>query len=153
MNSFGIAKIVGDVGRLADKLITSEEERLKFRLEMQKVEASLLKEQAEINVTEAKHSSVFVAGWRPFIGWIGGLALAYQFLLYPILLWIWTLGQVQGWIPCYIDPTQVSGKCTFDTPPVFESGPLFAIITGMLGVSGMRSFDKLKKTDTKVVKG
>jgi hypothetical protein len=46
-----------------------------------------------------------------------------------------------GWIPADIK-----------APPVFESGPLFAIVTGMLGIGGMRSFDKLKKTQTDSIK-
>ena len=151
MNLLGIGDIIKGVGGIADDLFTSDEERLKMALEESKLTASLQKGQMEVNAQEARHGSIFVAGWRPFIGWMGGLALAYQFVLYPFLIWIWALGQAQGWIPCYIDPTQTAGACTFTTPPVFDAGPLFAIVTGMLGIGGMRSFDKLKGVDTKDV--
>ena len=151
MNLLGIGSIVKSVGDIADDLFTSDEERLKIALKEKEIDAALIQGQLTVNAEEAKHGSIFVAGWRPFIGWVGGLALAYQFVLYPFLIWIWALGQAQGWLPCYIDPAQTAGACTFKTPPVFDSGPLFAIVTGMLGVGGMRSYDKLKKTDTKKV--
>ncbi|MFT7224372.1 MAG: hypothetical protein ACI82Z_001929 [Cellvibrionaceae bacterium] len=149
MNLFGVGDIVKNVGSLADDLFTSDEERLKISVEEKKINSDLIQGQLAVNAQEVKNSSIFVAGWRPFIGWIGGIAMAYQFILYPLLIWVWTLGQAQGWLPCYIDLVQTAGACTFTTPPVFNSGPLFAIVTGMLGVGGMRSYDKLKKTDTK----
>lgn len=149
MKLLGMGDIVKSIGDVADSLFTSDEERLKVALQERQTESELIKAQTSVNVEEARHGSIFVAGWRPFIGWIGGIALAYQFVLYPLLIWIWALGQTQGWIPCYVNPEQVSGACTFTTPPVFDSGPLFAIVTGMLGIGGMRSYDKLKKTDTK----
>ena len=152
MNLLGIGSIVKNVGDIADDLFTSDEERLKIALKEKEIDATLIQSQLNVNAQKAQHGSVFVAGWRPFIGWVGGIALAYQFVLYPLLIWIWALGQAQGWIPCYIDASQTTGACTFSTPPVFDSGPLFAIVTGMLGVGGMRSYDKLKKTDTKKVK-
>lgn len=148
MNLLGIGEIVKGVGSIADDLFTSDEERLKIALKEKELEVSLIRGQLEVNAREASHTSVFVAGWRPFIGWIGGIALAYQFVLYPLLIWIWALGQAQGWIPCYIDPVQTQGACTFTSPPVFDAGPLFAIVTGMLGIGGMRSYDKLKGTNT-----
>lgn len=151
MNLLGIGDIVKGVGSIADDLFTSDEERLKMAFEEKKVDATLLQGQMAINAEEAKHTSIFVAGWRPCIGWIGAMAMAYQFILYPLLIWLWSLGQAQGWIPCYINPNEAVGACTFTTPPVFDSGPLFAIITGMLGIGSMRSFDKLNHTDTKQV--
>jgi len=141
MNLLGIGKIVESVGNIADDLFTSKEEKLKIALEEKKMQTQLMMGQLEINKAEAQHSSRFVAGWRPFIGWVGGIALAYQFLLYPILIWVWALAQAKDWIPKDMTP-----------PPVFDSGPLFSIIVGMLGIGGLRSYDKLKKTDTKNVK-
>jgi len=151
MNILNIDDIIKGVGSIADDLFTSDEERLKVALQEKTIDANLIQGQLAINAKEAAHGSVFVAGWRPFIGWIGGLALAYQFILYPLLVWIWALGQAQGWIPCHIDPSNTSTLCTFTTPPVFDSGALFAMLTGLLGIGGMRSYDKLMKTDTKMV--
>ncbi len=140
MNLLGIGELVKGVGSIADDLFTSDEERLKIALQERQLDATLVQGQLEINKAEAQHKSIFVAGWRPFIGWVGALALAYQFLIYPLLIWIWAFAQAKDWLPKELAP-----------PPVFDSGPLFAIVTGMLGIGGMRSYDKLKKTDTKHV--
>ena len=152
MSILNINDIIKGVGSIADDLLTSDEERLKIALQEKTIEANLVQGQLAINAKEASHSSVFVAGWRPFIGWIGGLALAYQFILYPLLIWLWSLGQAQGWIPCHTDPNLIAQACTFNSPPVLDSGALLAMLTGLLGIGGMRSFDKLKKTDTKKIR-
>jgi hypothetical protein len=136
----GGGDLVKSVGDGLDKVFTSDEERLEKRNELFKAEREfgalqlkLLAEQniaqTEVNKIEAGSSSIFVAGWRPAIGWVGVLALSYQFLLYPLL----------QWLP--IDKT----------PPVPDANVLFTLITGMLGIAGLRSFDKLKETDTKSV--
>ena len=96
-----------------------------------------LEGQLSINRTEAKHKSIFVAGWRPFIGWVGGVALAYQFVAYPLLLWGWAWLKAEGIVPEGLEH-----------PPVLEFGPLFALVSGMLGIGGMRSFDKLRGKQT-----
>lgn len=158
MNLFGIGKIIDGVGKIADDLHTSREEKLEIALKEREMDVSLMQGQIEINRAEAQHTSIFVAGWRPFIGWIGGLALAYQFLFYPFMIWAWAILQAYGHIPCHLPEVIASTnasidltQCSFTTPPNFDAGPLFAIITGMLGIGGMRSFDKLKNTDTKQV--
>jgi Holin of 3TMs, for gene-transfer release len=83
MTPLGLGAIVETVGNIADDLFTSDEERLKLELETYKVDAGLLQGQHAVNAAEAAHESVFVAGWRPAIGWVGAAAMAYQFLLYP----------------------------------------------------------------------
>ena len=80
-----IVKVVGDV---ADDLITTKEEKMKAELDYYKIDADLLQGQLEINANEAQHKSMFVAGWRPFIGWVCGAALAYNFIVQPLLLFI-----------------------------------------------------------------
>ncbi len=109
----------------------------KIDLQLQTLENALTTGQLEINKAEATNPNVFVAGWRPFIGWVGGLALAYQFLLYPLIVW--------GWV--------AMGKTIASAPPVVDSSALYPIILGMLGIGGMRSFDKLKGVDTKRLGG
>jgi len=137
MNIIGIGSIVESVGQIADDLFTSDEERLRMALQDKALDVSIMQGQMEVNKAEAQHKSLFVAGWRPFIGWVGGLALAYQFLLYPFLQWIWALAVANNWLP--------TGAIE---PQAFDAGPLFAIVTGMLGIGGMRSYDKLKKTES-----
>ena len=69
---------------------------------------------------------MFVAGWRPFVGWTCGIALAYHFVLSPILAFVLVLAGI-------------------DTPmPVFEFSQLSTILMGMLGLGGLRSYEKMK---------
>jgi len=84
--------------------------------------------QMEVNKAEAAHNSVFVAGWRPFIGWVCGLALFYQYLLAPMSVWVsFIIGHP---IP---------------SPPSLDD-QLWQLLFGMLGMGALRSFDKLKGT-------
>ena len=76
----------------------------------------------ELNKAEAQHRSIFVAGWRPFIGWVGGVILAFNYIVAPIIIWV-------------LPET---------TPPVLDLDALWPVITGMLGIAGMRSYDKMK---------
>lgn len=133
----GLGAIVETVGNIADDLFTSDEERLKHELETYRVDATLLQGQHSVNAAEAAHESVFVAGWRPAIGWVGAAALAYQFLLYPLLVWLWALAQSRGWVPVALS-----------APPMLDTDALWVILTGMLGIAGMRSFDKVKAKPT-----
>ena len=83
----------------------------------------LIELQAEINKIEAQHRTIFVAGWRPFIGWVCGVALAYNFILRDLLVW-------------FIGPEQV--------PPALQMEHLMTVLVGMLGLGGMRTFEKFK---------
>lgn len=86
--------------------------------------------QLEVNKVEAAHGSIFVAGWRPFIGWVLGSALAYQYLVAPISVWFsYAIG--------YPIPS----------PPTLD-GSLWELMFGLLGMGALRSFDKLKGTTT-----
>jgi len=111
-------------------------EMAKVELQLQSLENALKTGQLEINKAEASHPSVFIAGWRPFIGWVGGIAFAYQFVAYPLILWAWAAWGVEG----------------VSAPPVMDLGALMTLLVGMLGIGGMRSFDKLKQTDTRLIK-
>ena len=135
-----VAPIVETVGRIADDLFTSDEERLKAQIESDKlgleaarIDADLIKGQQDINREEAKHSSRFVAGWRPALGWVGVAGMAYQFVLYPFMVWGWALGQAQGWIPDNLKP-----------PPLLDIEALMVLLTGILGLATNRTFEKVK---------
>lgn len=91
--------------------------------------------QIEVNKEEAKHSSVFVAGWRPFIGWVGGVGLAYNFILAPF---IELISRGYGYVGEMPQP---------------DTGQLMTLLLAMLGVGAMRSYDKVKGTATKTVRG
>ena len=87
--------------------------------------------QTEINKIEASSSDRFVSGWRPFVGWVCGTALAYQFIAEPLLRFI----------------AQVVFKYG-GTFPVLQLGELNTILIGLLGLGAMRSFDKTKGTSS-----
>lgn len=133
MNLFGIGTVIDSVGKIAGDLITTDKERLELELRAKELDQSIDLAQIEVNKVEAEHSSIFVAGWRPAIGWIGAAAMAYQFLLYPMLLWGWVYFQGIGWIPKELTP-----------PPVLDADQLWVILSGILGIAGMRSFEKTK---------
>jgi hypothetical protein len=133
----GIGELVTGIGKVADDLFTSDEERLKCALQEKAIEASLVQGQIDVDKAEAAHPSVFVAGWRPAIGWVGAVALAYQFVLYPLMVWGWVWLQAKGWVPAKQAP-----------PPVLEAQELWVLVSGMLGIAGLRTFDKVKGTQT-----
>ncbi|WP_419174405.1 3TM-type holin [Desulfosediminicola sp.] len=116
-----------------DNLFTSDKERLEIALDDKRVDATMMAGQQNINLQEAKHRSLFVAGWRPFIGWVGGCSLAYNFLLYPMLCWAWKLGQAYGKIPAGVEP-----------PPLADASQLYPIVVGMLGFGTMRTVEGIK---------
>jgi|TARA_R100001129_G_scaffold14453_1_gene9422 hypothetical protein len=82
--------------------------------------------QLEINKTEAAHRSIFVAGWRPFIGWTCGVALAYTYVLQPILVF----GLAQSGYLIEL--------------PKMDLGEMMPVLMGMLGLGGLRTFEKFK---------
>lgn len=140
MNPLALGGIVQAVGQIADDLITTDKERLDAELELRRlgleerqVEADLVRGQLDVNRAEAASSSLFVAGWRPAIGWIGAAALGYQFLLYPLLVWGWSLLQARGVVPGDLQP-----------PPMLDTSALWVVLSGMLGIAGLRSVEKVK---------
>lgn len=133
MSLLGIGAIIESVGKVAGDLVTTEKERRQLDLEEKKIDQATDLAQIEVNKIEAASSSVFVAGWRPAIGWIGAAAMAYQFLLYPMFMWGWAYMQGTGWIPRELTP-----------PPVLDADQLWVILSGILGIAGMRSFEKTK---------
>ena len=82
-----VAQPIEAVGNVLDKLFTSDEEKLDKQALIQKLYQRPHEVQAEINKVEAQHRSVFVAGWRPFIGWVCGSGLAFAFLVNPVIQW------------------------------------------------------------------
>ena len=86
------------------------------------------KAQLEVNKVEANSNSLFVSGWRPFVGWTCGVALCYHFVLQPFLVFLLYAFGYQGDLP------------------VFDMTTLTRILLGMLGLGGMRSFEKVKKS-------
>jgi hypothetical protein len=145
MDLIGIGSIIEGVGKVADSLITTDKERAEMALEERKLDLEEKKidqatdlAQVEINKIEAGSSSVFVSGWRPAVGWVGVLGLAYQFLGYPLMQWGWAFGQGYDIIPKGLNP-----------PPDLQVEQLMTLLAGLLGFGGMRSFEKHKGVASK----
>jgi|TARA_R110001606_G_scaffold296876_1_gene444649 hypothetical protein len=83
----------------------------------------LIELQTKINMVEASHRTLFVAGWRPFIGWICGVALAYNFVIRDLFIWV---------------------TKTTDAPPPLQMEHLMTVLLGMLGLGGLRTYEKIK---------
>lgn len=84
----------------------------------------LIELQSRINEIEAHHRSIFVAGWRPAIGWCGALVIAYHYIVQPFLIWILALNGIDI------------------QPPSLALNELWPVISGMLGIATLRSYDK-----------
>lgn len=81
--------------------------------------------QLEINAKEAVHPSIWVAGWRPGFGWAGVAGFLYATILQPLLAW-WA--SIKGW----------------PVPPELNMDLLWVVVTGLLGIGGLRSVEKIK---------
>jgi len=88
---------------------------------------AIVQGQLAVNQAEAANPSLLVAGWRPAIGWICGGALAYTYLLYPLLVWAAAI-----WWP------------NLTPPKLGNDGMLYELLLGMLGLGGLRTFEKVK---------
>jgi len=126
-----IQALIGPVTGLLDKFIEDKDQKNALAHEIatlaqkQAHEAQLA--QVEVNKQEAQHRSIFVAGWRPFVGWVCGIALAYHFVLAPIILFSVSITGIQ-----------------ISELPSFNMETLTTVLLGMLGLGGLRSFEKYK---------
>ena len=108
------------VNNVIDGLTTTQEEKALIDLEFQKL-------QTEINRAEAENASIFVSGWRPFIGWVCGVSLGFNFIIRPLFNYILLV--------------------FFKDIPIMESldiGVLTTLVTGMLGFGALRTYEKKK---------
>ncbi len=135
-----LGSAITGIGEVADNLFTSDEERLQMAIEDKKIDAGLMQSQSAVNLASAKHKSTFVAGARPAVIWVGAAAMAYQFILHPLLAWYWTMLQALGLMEAGIP-----------APPLLNTGDLYTVISGVLGIGAMRSYDKQKGTATDAI--
>lgn len=132
--------IIDGVAQIADDLVTTDEERLKLGLEARKIDAGIAIAQLEVAKTEAAHPSIFVAGGRPAIIWVGALALAWTFIAHPMLMWVWQWAATGGHVPAGLQP-----------PPTLDTDQLWVVVGGVLGIGTMRTVDKIKGVGTRDV--
>lgn len=126
------------IGKVVDRLLPDPGQKAEAKLRLMELaqsgdlaeldaEVKLALGQMEINREEARSGSWWVAGWRPFVGWISGTAVLWNFVVYPTVTW-----------------------AGVDAPPL-DISQLMVLLLGMLGIGGMRSFDKKHKVDTQQV--
>ncbi len=126
-----LESLIAPVTGLLDKFIPDADERNRLAHEIATMSErhahELAKGQIDINKAEAAQSSMLVAGWRPFVGWSCGLALAWHFLGQPLVVFVTTYAGIE-------------------TPPLpaFEMESLLTVLLGMLGLGGLRTFEKTK---------
>ena len=121
MGGGGIAAPIDAIRKTIDVIHTSEEEKATLELAFKTLAQHPHELQVEINKLEAQHRSPFVAGWRPFIGWVCGFGLSFVFIINPIIQW-------------------TSGE----PGPEMPLEAMMSIVVAMLGLGGYRTFEKFK---------
>ena len=125
-----ITALLPALGTLIDRLIPDRAaaEKAKAEMEQQLVTAAnaAAMAQVEVNKVEAAHSSVFVAGWRPSIGWVCAAGLAWAFVLAPIASWALVVLGIRAELPA------------------IHTDYLLELVLAMLGIGGLRTFEKLR---------
>lgn len=132
-----VSPITDLIGKVIEKIFPDPEQANKAKLALLELEQQGELAQLAVNLAEAQHESVFVAGWRPFIGWVGGFALAYKFIIQPFtIFFVNAIGLYTGH-PIF-DPALL---------PEIDDGSLITILLGMLGLGGLRTFEKWSGTN------
>lgn len=126
-----LQNLIGPVANLLDQFIEDKDQKARLSHEIatmaQRHAQEQILSQLEVNKAEATHRSLWVAGWRPFVGWTCGAALAWHFILLPVTLFV--VSFVGAKIPQL---------------PAFDMESLMTVLLGMLGLGGLRSFEKVK---------
>ena len=135
MNPLFVGPVFAALGQVMDRIWPDPEKKAQAQLELLKmqqagdfrqleVDLQLALAQSQTNQAEAGSGSAYAAGWRPTVGYICAAGLAYQYLARPLLI----------------------GLGHYDALPELD-GSLFELIGGMLGLAGLRTFEKIKKAN------
>ena len=126
-----LTALIGPVSNLLGKFIEDKDMKNKLAHEVATMAENhaveLAKGQLEINKIEAGHRSIFVAGWRPFLGWCLSFAMAWHFILAPVTMFVCSFAGV-----------------VIPELPVFDMDSLMTVLLGMLGLGGLRTVEKVK---------
>jgi len=128
-----IGDLIREVGTTVREIIPDPDKRMEIEVKMAELadkaderENELLQGQIDINKIEASSSNLFVSGWRPFIGWVGGSALAYTWILSPLLKALFKLTEL----------------------PALQASEIYPIILALLGIGTMRTVEKMRGVAT-----
>ena len=123
--------LIGPVTGILDKVVEDKDQKAKLAHELATMADKLSHEQQlaqiEVNKAEAASGSLFKGGWRPFIGWVCGIAFCYHFVVQPIIIFVVALVGIN--IPDL---------------PEFDMSTLLTVLGGMLGIGGLRTYEKQK---------
>lgn len=121
-----VAKIIG-LFKVDPNLALQQTEAIeKMKSDLQNKLVDQITAQIDVDKQEAANANLFVSGWRPFIGWVCGAGLLCQYLIGPIFTWINAI------------------YSTHPTPfPPLDLGTLLTLLLGMLGLGGLRSYEKV----------
>ena len=126
-----ITSLVGPVSGLLDKFIEDKDQKAKLAHELATMADKMAHEQQlaqiAVNKEEAASGSIFKGGWRPFIGWVCGIAFCYHFILQPVIIFI----------------VAIIGVNIPDLPE-FQMNTLLTVLGGLLGIGGLRTYEKQK---------
>lgn len=127
-----LGDIINQIGGIISKVVPDADKKLDISLEFAKLadladqrESALISGQIDVDKVEASNSNIFVAGWRPAIGWVGATALGWTWMAAPLLQWGCSLFGLKVGMPA-LDPSAI-----------------YPIIIGMLGLGTMRTVEKL----------
>lgn len=128
-----ISSITDAISKVLDRVLPNKEQNDAAKAQLLQIEVQgQIQEvlaQIQVNAVEAQSQSTFVAGWRPYVGWICGTALAYATMIQPLITLI-----VRLWKPNF-------------EPLVIDNSQTLTVLMGLLGLGVMRSIDKNYGTD------
>lgn len=125
-----IDKLIGPVTGLLDKFIEDKDQKARLAHDLatmaEKHAQEINKAQLEVNKVEAGHSSLFVSGWRPACGWVTVLGMAGNFMVIPFTNFVLALLEIDV------------------TIPLIDTATMMPVLMGMLGLGGLRTYEKSK---------
>ena len=128
-----VQSLAEPVTKVLDKVIEDKDQKAALAHEIATLAEKQAQEQMmgqiDVNKTEAQHPSMFVAGWRPAVGWVCALAMLFNFLLIPFI----NLGLDVGGLDIQLD--------------LIDMETMMPVLFGMLGLGGMRTAEKIKKVE------
>ena len=119
-----LEKLIDPISNILDKFVADKDLKQKLEHELKTELHRANMAQIEVNKVEAQHRTVFVAGWWPFTGWVCATALAYHFIIEPVLVFFLSWYGVEIQLP------------------QFDMGSLLTVLMGMLGLGGLRTYEK-----------
>ena len=126
-----LQELIGPVTGLLDKFIPDADEKARIAHELatmsEKHAQQLALAQIEVNKAEAASGSIFKGGWRPAVGWVCAIAFAYHFIVKDLVVFVCAASGVE-----------------LPDLPEFDMGTLLTVLGGMLGIGGLRTYEKQK---------